>query len=134
VADVADGDGEEGCDVPGEPEDGAADAQTAMRRKPRHRRRPWRGRRTPGDPEDGCGRADEVDDARRTRRTAATLAAGRTRRTTATPAAGCGRLSADEANDAQTADDRGTDDGGRRRQRAADEGEHADGGGRGRRG
>jgi hypothetical protein len=119
VADVADGDGEEDRDVPGEPEDGAVDAQTAARGQ----RRLWRGRRTPGEADgrraDGRdtggglrtrGRrpTDKVDDARRT---AATLTTGRT---AASPAAGCGRRSADEANGAQTVADKAqttTDDG-----------------------
>lgn len=122
MADVADGDGEEDRDVPGEPEDGAVDAQTAACGQ----RRLWRGRRTPGEADgrraDGRdtggglrtrGRrpTDKVDD---TRRTAATLTTGRT---AASPAAGCGRRSADEADEAngtQTVADKAqttTDDG-----------------------
>jgi hypothetical protein len=153
VADVADGDGE-GCDVPGEPEDGTADAQTAAtpaaslerqtvfwqaRRRLRTRRQLRADGRDTGGGLRTRGRrpTDEVDDARRMRQTAVT------------PAASCGWLPADEANSAQTADGRGTDDDGRadrrrtrsggpRRRQAAGaqtaDGRGTDDGGRGRRG
>jgi hypothetical protein len=63
VVDVADSDGEEGGDVPGEPVDDAANTQTAVRG-------PWRGRgplarRTRERRADGGG-ADEADGAQTT--------------------------------------------------------------------